>query len=192
MILRYSRSPFREFGSYLRILTSSNEDDFQLILQNYKRKFISYKKSPSVYTFEDLSEVLSRDFKNQFEIRGRIRPNHKYDRSDSIIIEGDNVTLTTELIVNPQIHTLRFDKKSFFDTNLSFSPYSDYKSYDNEYYSEKNIILSTIDKNHLKCECIAGSVIHGVIEPIFYSFVLDKPPGYKVFCEPETVPRKNK
>ena len=92
--------------------------------------------------------------------------------------------------VNPQIHVLRFDKKSFFNTILGFTTNWVYKKYANVYYSEKNRNLSTIDKIDLKCDCINGSVINGVRRPILFSFVLDKPAGYKVFCEPETIQYK--
>ena len=44
-----------------------------------------------------------------------------------------------------------------------------------------------IDKIDLKCDVIDGSVLNGVRQPILYSFVLDKPSGYKVFCLPETI-----
>ena len=39
----------------------------------------------------------------------------------------------------------------------------------------------------MKCEVIDGSVLNGLRQPILYSFVLDKLPGSKVFCEPETI-----
>ena len=39
----------------------------------------------------------------------------------------------------------------------------------------------------MKCDAIHGSVVDGVRQPILHSFILDKPPGYKVFCEPETI-----
>ena len=39
----------------------------------------------------------------------------------------------------------------------------------------------------MKCDCIDGSIQDVVRQPILYSFVLDKPSGYKVFCEPETI-----
>ena len=39
----------------------------------------------------------------------------------------------------------------------------------------------------MKCDAINGSAVDGVRQPILYSFVLDKPSGYKVFCEPETI-----
>ena len=39
----------------------------------------------------------------------------------------------------------------------------------------------------MKCDCNDGSVVNGVRQPILFSFVLDKPSGYKIFCEPETI-----
>ena len=39
----------------------------------------------------------------------------------------------------------------------------------------------------MKRDCIDGSVVNGVRQPILYSFVLDKLPGYKVFSKPETI-----
>ena len=173
----YVLSPFRDFESYLRISTSLNEDDIQILFKQYNSKIITYKYSPAVYTFKDLSEALSRGLKNEFEITGRIRTKHKYDRSNSIIIESDNATLITKMIVNPQIHALRFDNKSFLDTILGFSPYWNYKSYDNEYLSEKNRNLSTIKIIDLKWDCNDSIVLNGVRQPVLYRFVSDKPPG---------------
>ena len=43
-----------------------------------------------------------------------------------------------------------------------------------------------MDKVHLKCDVIDGSVVTGLRQPIHYSCVLDKPPGYNIFCESET------
>ena len=39
----------------------------------------------------------------------------------------------------------------------------------------------------MKCDIIDGSIVDGVRQSILYSFVLDKKPGYKVFCQPETI-----
>ena len=39
----------------------------------------------------------------------------------------------------------------------------------------------------MKCDVIDGAVVNGVRQPILYSIVLDKPSGYKVFSEPETI-----
>ena len=184
--MNYTQSSSRDFESYLRNLTGLNEDDFQLILKQYNSKFITYESFPGNYTFKDISEVLPRAFENEFEIRGEIQPNTEYDKSDSIIIECDNNTMKTKLIVRYETNALRFDEKSFFSTILGIPPYWDYKSH-NEYVPEKLKKLSTIDKVHLKGDVIDGSIQNGLRQPILFSFVLDTKPGYKVFCEPETI-----
>ena len=90
--------------------------------------------------------------------------------------------------------TLRFDERSFFHTLLGFVPYWDYKPTNSNYgrilgvyINNKILNLNTINKIHLKSDCIDGSIQNGLRQPILFSFVLDKPSGYKIFCEPETV-----
>ena len=179
LLLRgYVHSPIRDFESYFRILTGLDEDDIQLRIKQNNSKFTKCIIPPGVYTFRDLSGNLSRSFENEFEIRGRMRP---------VIIDSDNVSLMTKLRLVPQIMVLRFDKKSFLNTILGFTPYWDYKHFGNEYYSEKNRNLSKFNEILSKCDCIDGSVIKGVKQPILYSFTLDKPSGNEVFSQPETV-----
>ena len=81
---------------------------------------------------------------------------------------------------------MRFDDNSFFSTVLGFTSGWDYKHY-NKYSSQKIVNLSSTNKIHLKCDVIDGSVVNGLEQPFLFSFVLDKPSGYKVFCEPETI-----
>ena len=38
----------------------------------------------------------------------------------------------------------------------------------------------------MKCDVVDGSIQNGLRQPILYSFVLDKPSGYKNFTQPET------
>ena len=91
--------------------------------------------------------------------------------------------------------TLRFDKKSFFRTLWGFEPYWEYKPTNGVFavapgvYTSDKIFLNLNTKNKilLKCDCIDGSIQNGSRQPILFSFVLDKPSGYKVFCEPETI-----
>ena len=52
------------------------------------------------------------------------------------------------------------------------------------YKSDKPIKITGIDKVHLKCDCIQGSIVNGIREPILYSFALSSPPGYKIHEEP--------
>ena len=94
--------------------------------------------------------------------------------------------MKTKLFVQSGIIAIRFDEKSFFSTILGFTAGWDYKHY-NKYTSKKIVNLGSKNKIHLKCDVIDGSVVDGIRQPILYSFVLDKPSGYKVFCEPETI-----
>ena len=83
----------------------------------------------------------------------------------------------------------------FFNILLGFDPYWDYKptnAIHNDspgvYTSDKIVLkLNTINKNRLKCDILDGTIQDGARQPILFSFVLDKPAGYKVFCEPETI-----
>ena len=176
-LLNFSRSQFRDFESYLRIRVGLDEEDIQLILKEYNSHFITYELSPGIYTIQDISDAV-----------------HTFSgHSDIIEIEYDDISMKTKIILkyndwreNFGLGTLRFDKKSFFHTFLGHDPYFDYKV-PGEYTSDKILKLNTTNKIHLKCDCIDGSIQNGLRQPILYSFVLDKPSGYKVFCEPETI-----
>ena len=52
------------------------------------------------------------------------------------------------------------------------------------YKGNKPINITGIDKVHLKCDCVNGSIVNGVREPILYSFALFSPPGRKIYKEP--------
>ena len=39
----------------------------------------------------------------------------------------------------------------------------------------------------MKCVVIDGSIVNGLKQPFLFSFLLDKPTGYEVFCVPETI-----
>ena len=186
LLLGYSASPFRDFESYLRLVIGLDEEDIQLILKEYNSHFITYELTPGIYTIQDISDAI-QTFSGHQEI---------------IQLEYDDISMRTTIVLkfnNEEakfaLRTLRFDKQSFFHTLLGFSPYWDYKPSNSNhvlipgvYPSDKIFLnLNTIDKIHLKCDCIDGSIKDGVRQPILFSFVLDEPSGYKVFCEPETI-----
>ena len=52
------------------------------------------------------------------------------------------------------------------------------------YIGERPINITGIDKIHLKRDCIQGSIVNRVREPILYSFALSSPPGHKIYKEP--------
>ena len=182
LLMGYARSPFRDFESYLRIFVGLEEDNIQLILKQYNEKFVTYELDPGNYTIEDLKKAV-------YPLG---------DHEGTLQIEYDNLNKKVRLILTrfgSTFGTLRFDKKSFFHTKFGFAPYWDYKPTNaihadapGVYSSDKVFLnLNTINKIHLKCDCIDGSIQDGVRQPILFSFVLDKPSGYKVFCQPETI-----
>ena len=84
--------------------------------------------------------------------------------------------------------------KDIFYTLFGFTTYWDYKPTNSNqdaipgvYTSDKILNLNTIKKIHLKCDCNDGSIQDGARRLILFSFVLDKPSGFKDFCEPETI-----
>ena len=186
LLLGYSASPFRDFERFLRLVIGLDERCIQLILKEYNSHFITYELTPGIYTIQDISDAIQNFSGHQ----------------ETIELGYDDINMRTTIglkFKNEEkkfaLGRLRFDKQSFFHTLLGFSPYWDYKPNNSNHVlipgvhpSDKIILnLNTIDKIHLKCDCIDGSIQDGVRQPILFSFVLDKLSGYKVFCEPETI-----
>ena len=177
----YTSSVFQDFESFLRTQIDLVEDDIKLVLDENKSSFTTYELTPGIYTFKDNSEALFNILQLEYP-----------ESSSEIVIGFADITRKTKLVVKSGIIALRFDEKSFFSTVLGFTPGWDYKHY-NEYISQKIVNLSSTNKVHLESDVIDGSVVNGIRQRILYSFVLDKPSGYKVFCEPETILyKKNK
>ena len=116
----------------------------------------------------------------------------KYISPDNVkvIVTIDDVPLNSILKIN---QTLVFTEKSFFYTILGFSRsrYYTLKDIDGvyqliagSYKSDRPINNTGVDKNHLKADCIQGSIVNGVREPILYNFALSSPPGHKILREP--------
>ena len=102
----------------------------------------------------------------------------------------DDIGLKSNLKTN---QTLIFTEKSFFYTILGFTrsrsyPLDDidgfYQLIAGSYKSDRTINFTGIDKYHLKCDCIQGSIVNGIREPILHSFALSSPPGHKIYKEP--------
>ena len=101
----------------------------------------------------------------------------------------DDTRLKSNLKIN---QTLIFTERSFFYTILGFTesrsyPLDDidshYQLIAGSYKSDKPINITGIDKIHLKCDCILGSIVNGKREPILYSFALSSRPGHRIYSE---------
>ena len=115
----------------------------------------------------------------------------KYILPDNVkvIVTIDDIKLKSYIKTN---QTLIFTEKSFFYSILGFTqsrsyPLDDidgfYQLIAGSYKSDRPINITGIDKIHLKCDCILGTIINGIREPILYSFVLSSPPGHKIYEE---------
>ena len=179
ILLGYSRSLFRDLESYLGFVVGLDEKDIQLILKQYNSYFITYELTPGLYTIQDISDTI-----------------HTFSGHSEIIqIEYDDISMKTKFFlkfVNDDTGfgsgTLRFDERSFFRTLLGFEPYWDYKPTNSYhvaipgvYTSDKILYLNTIYRIHLKFDCFDGSIQERLGQRILFSFLLDKPSGYKVF-----------
>ena len=119
LLVGYSRSLFRDFESYLRIVVGLDEEDIQLILKEYNSHFITYELTPGIYTIQDISDAI------------QTFSGHK----ETIQIEYDDINMKTKIILKFKnnekslfaLGTLRFNDTSFFHTLLGFTPYWDYK-----------------------------------------------------------------
>ena len=155
LLVGYARSPFRDFESYLRIVVGLDEEDIQLILKEYIPHFIIYELTPGLYTIQDISDTI-----------------HTFSGHSEIIqSEYDDITMKTKIILKYiagqkkfALGTLRFDERSLFHTSLGFTPTWDYKPINSSgaYTTDKFLNLRTVNKIHLKCDCIDGSVVNGV------------------------------
>ena len=171
----YVSSVFQDFESCLRREVDLVEDDNKLVLDEHNSSFIIFELQPGIYIFKDISEALLNLLKPEYD-----------GYHNGVGIEYSDIGMKTKLGVRIGIIVRRFDEKLFFKTVLGFTSGWDYKHY-NKYNSQKIVNLSSTNKIHLKCDCIDGRVVDGLRQPILYSFVLDNLPGYKVFCEPETI-----
>ena len=124
------------------------QDDFRLVLYEYNSSFIFCEIEPGIHIFKDLSEAL-------FNI---LQPRNPASSSE-LLIEFDDITMKTKLVVRSGIIARRFDEQSFFITILDFNPHWHFKHY-NEYNSQKIVNLKSTNKMHLKGCFIDGSVVN--------------------------------
>ena len=144
-----------------------------LDLKYIPTKRTGYSLNPSVYAVIDLNNSL------------------KYILPDNVKVNItlDNIRLKSNLKVN---QTLIFTEKSFFYIFVGFTRSRFYTLDDidgfyqlmaGSYKSDRPINVTGIDKVHLKCDCIQGSIVNVIRETILNSFALSSPPGHKIYKE---------
>ena len=146
-----------------------------LDLKYIPTKRTGYSLNPGIYEVVNLNNTLKHILPNNVKIN----------------ITIDDIRLKSNLKIN---QTLIFTERSFFYTILGFTqsrsyPLNDidspYQIIAGSYKSDKPINITGIDKIHLKCDCIQGSIVNGIREPLLYSFALSSPPGHRIYNEPK-------
>ena len=92
-----------------------DEDDIQLILNQYNSNILSYQLSPGIYSIKGISEAV-------YIIA---------DHEDTLKNEYDDISMKTKTILKQFGGTseiLDLMKNRFFNKLLDFTPYWDYKS----------------------------------------------------------------
>ena len=145
----------------MRIVVGLDEEDVRLILKQFNSHFITYGKTPGIYTIQDISDAVHTS------------------SGHTVIIETecDDISMKTKIILKCNIsgermfglETLRFDERLFIHTLLGFEPFWDYKPSSSNhiaipdvYTIDKILNLSTTNKIHSKCNIIDGSVVNGL------------------------------
>ena len=114
-------------------------------------KRTGYSLNPGTYEVVDLNNILK----------------HMLPDNVKVSVTIDDIRLKSNLKFN---QTLIFTEKSFFYTILGFSQSHSislenidgfYQLIKGTYKSDKPVNITGIDKIHLKCDCIQGSILNG-------------------------------
>ena len=152
-----------------RLQLTYSEIEYILDVKYIDTKAVGYTLPPGIYEISEINLMVKCWLPDEVKID----------------ITTDDIRLNSKLTLNK---LLRFIKKWFFYTNLGFTQsHSGPPGYiegfvqikPDTYKSDKPINIFGIDKIQLKCDCIDGSILDGVRQPILNSFALSSPPGRK-------------
>ena len=143
-----------DLDMYCRIQLTIDEVEYILGYKNIDVKTIVYEIQPGIHELIDLNTALPENLK----------------------VKADEKFMKTVL-------TTKDDENFNSDLNeiLGFTN-KEYKA--GTHLSEKVINITSVDKLHVNCNCIDGSILDGKPESILFSHRLDARTGYKIFEGP--------
>ena len=168
----YELDRFEYFDMIYRMELTTEEIEYILGFEYIEAKTINYEINPGIYKFNEIVNAFALKISE-----------HKYkdgkDLSISLKIKADKKSKKTILETSHEI---------IFNSDLNKIFGFTKKQYSSGYHiSERVINIMSIDKVHLKTDCIDGSIVNGIRESILYSFSLSARPGYKIFKEPSQI-----
>ena len=95
----YHSSISQDFAAYLRTEVDMLEDDIKLVLDEYSSNFITYELELGIYIFKDLSKSVFNFLQPEYPASSNV-----------IVIELDDITMKTKLVVKDDIIANRIDE----------------------------------------------------------------------------------
>ena len=135
---------------------------------------------PGAYEIKQINTVIQKTM----EANGDTPADHKYP----ITIEANKSTQKSEITCETG-YKIDFTVDKNIGRLLGFNRRILKESV--SYTSDKVVDIMSIDKIHLNCDKVEGSILNGKPSSILYSFEIDKSPGYKIIKNPETILYKN-
>ena len=133
-----------------------------------------YSLNPGVYEMNDINKTLIFILPDNAKISNTFNDNRLKSN-----INNNQTSFFTE-------KSLFYTIRGF--TQSHFYPLNDmdgfYQMIAGSFQSNRPINITGIDKILLKANCIKGSFVNSVREPILYSFAISSPPGRKIYKEP--------
>ena len=150
-------------------ITTTEESVQNRLVEINKNVFIENKKltitlNPGVYELVEINNSINQIL-NNFPAQITIK-------ADTISMKS-LLTTTHPIVFNSELNYLLGFTEKYYGIGT--------------HRSEKPIMITPVDKVHLKCDCVDGSIVNGVREQILFSFNLSAPPGYKIIKEPTTI-----
>ena len=178
--IKFCNKDYQDFESALLTLKLTQNEidslDMKFHSSDNNKDYCLIDFPPGVYELKDINKTLGGILYNVNKNYKKILPSTS---EIQINIEADTISMNSILKTS---HTVVFNSelnKVFGFTKTEY-PKGTHKS-------EKPVMITPIDKVHLKCDCVDGSIVNGKRESILFSFNLSSPPGYKIIKEPTTI-----
>ena len=115
--------------------------------------------TPGTYEIKEINECIQELIKKELI---------SLSTPAKITVEADTVTMRS---------IIKSSNPFYFNSNLNLLLGFTEKNYlSGTHKSEKPVMITSVDKVHLECDCVDGSIVNGQREQILFSFDLDSIP----------------
>ena len=186
------------FISNSKKLTGKDFNHLQILIEDFNQRqgdqqmtiaafdiemdFIEMELPPGVYALDEINNAIKQKIiESGYELVNTRQSINPVLLSSSIEFNIEAVTILLKSILTTS-NLIRFNTEMNKFLGFTSTIYDE-----GTHKSEKSVMITSIDKVHLKCDCVDGSIVNGVREKILYSFNPSSPSGYKVLKSPITL-----